>query len=255
MNKILYAFWILLGLICLTKANAQEKTNVKDSLQAALIVSFTPGYSFVAGDMAQRFGNHASIGTGVTYKFRNNILLGASVSYLFGDSVREDSVLDGLRTSLGSITAGTGHPALVFLALAGFKLQGNIGYILPVFNHNPNSGLMLKFGAGLLQHKIKITVEDNNVVQLGRNYKKGYDRLSNGLAISETIGFFHLASNRRVNFSAGLELTQAWTKNRRSWNFDTMEKDNTLRHDYFYSIKLSWLLPIYIKKAENIMYY
>ena len=59
---------------------------------------------------------------------------------------------------------------------------------------------------------------------MSKEYKKGYDRLTNGPAITEGISYLHCGSKRLINFSLGLECTQGFTQNRRDYNFDQMKK-------------------------------
>jgi hypothetical protein len=71
------------------------------------------------------------------------------------------------------------------------------------------------------------------VPQVQGAYAKGYDRLTNGPAISQYIGWLHLDRKKLVNFNAGIEIIEAFTQNRRDFNFDQMKKDDSKRfgHD------------------------
>ena len=76
---------------------------------------------------------------------------------------------------------------------------------------NSNSGILLMGGAGILQHKIRYEIPDNNAPQLSSEHKKGYDRLSNGPSISQFIGYVHFGNNRTINFHIGAEFTGSRT--------------------------------------------
>jgi hypothetical protein len=108
-----------------------------------------------------------------------------------------------------------------------------------------------------LQHKIRIEVVDNTIPQLFGDYKKGYDRLTNGIALSQYVGYFYMGNRRTVNFSLGLEIMEAFTKNRRDYNFDTMEKDDHLRMDLLIGLRLNWSIPFYSKNklGKKTFYY
>jgi hypothetical protein len=56
------------------------------------------------------------------------------------------------------------------------------------------------------------------------------------------------------NFYIGIELMQAFTMNRRSYNFDTMETDYTKRTDLLFGLRAGWILPLYAR-APKAYYY
>ncbi|MBA2408029.1 MAG: hypothetical protein H0V65_08585, partial [Chitinophagales bacterium] len=140
----------------------------------------------------------------------------------------------------------------VFLFERGIALWAKIGKIIPVYNANPNSGITLTAAAGFLQHRIKISDPNHTLPYLSGDYTKGYDRLSNGPAIYQYVGYTHLDKRKLVNFTVGIEAMEAFTKNRRDWNFDQMKKDESRRLDILLGIKAGWILPFYGKAEERI---
>ncbi|MFC1734322.1 hypothetical protein ACFL6I_28800, partial [candidate division KSB1 bacterium] len=143
-----------------------------------------------------------------------------------------------------------------YLQERGFYASVKLGYLIPIFNSNPNSGLLVMSGVGLLQHKIRIQDSENNAPQISGDYKKGYDLLSNGLGINEFVGYLNLSKSRLLNFYIGFELNQAWTQNRRDYNFVLMGKDETNRFDLLYGIRIGWIFPIYgMQKGGEYYYY
>ena len=110
-------------------------------------------------------------------------------------------------------------------------------------------------GIGFLQHKKRIEVTGNVVPELTRDYRKGYDRLSNGPAITQFIGYHYLSNRRLINFFGGFEAIAALTKNRRGYNYDTMEYDNKQRFDLLYGIRFGWIIPLYKKKPKEFYFY
>ena len=128
------------------------------------------------------------------------------------------------------------------------------GKLIPVAGPNKNSGIIFNVGAGLLQHHIRIENKDNNTPPVLGDYKKGYDKLTNGLSAREFIGYQFLDNKGLINFYVGFEFYQAWTMCRRDYNFDTMQRDDTKRNDYLMGIRAGWILPVY-KKAPNSYYY
>ena len=89
-------------LFCLLSLNsvAQKKTNIKDTLVNARIISAAYTYQIPAADMAKRFGNGSTIEGNFLFKFGKNWLIGATGSFLFSANIREDTILDSLKTCL-----------------------------------------------------------------------------------------------------------------------------------------------------------
>jgi hypothetical protein len=111
-------------------------------------------------------------------------------------------------------------------------------------------------GAGFLQHKVRIQDDPTrNVPQLSKEYKKGYDRLTNGWALTQFIGYQKLANDRRLNFFFGIESMQAFTAGRRSFNFDTQSTDNDNRIDLSFGFRAGWILPFYYGKGQDEISY
>lgn len=233
------------------KLFAQTKITQKESIP--LFYAQT-GFHIPSQDLADRFGANASIGGGYMFKHKSGWLIGADFQYLFGGQVKEDSILDQLRAINGEILNEWGEYATVLLSQSGFYAGAKIGRIIPLSPKNPNSGIYVSLGSGLLQHKIRIDNQANNAPQILGDYKKGYDRLSNGLALQGMIGYMHIGSNQFNNFFVGLEFTQAWTQNRRSLNFDTRTQDTSLRVDQLLGIRIGWMIPVYRNVSSDYYY-
>ena len=228
--------------------------NIKDSVVATSLISTTYSYQVPGGDLSKRFVSNNAVGLGYIYKTKKNWIFGADGFFMFRDSIKETGILDSLETSTGNIIDGNGTYAEVHLYERGFHMGIKAGKLFPLFGPNPNSGIFILGGLGLLQHKIRIENRDNAAAQIAKEYKKGYDRLTNGLALSEFIGYMYLGNSKLVSFYAGFEFVQAWTQNRRSYNFDLMGPDNTKRLDLLYTIKVGWILPLY-KRSPDAFYY
>jgi len=247
--RILYALFLAAGL----QASAQK--SIRDSSISFFMLGASFQYQVPGGDMADRFGNNYNVGGFLNYKLANNWMIGLEGDFLFADKVEEDGILDSISTDDGYIIGESGEYATVYLYERGFHLLVKVGKVIPVFGPNKNSGLLLTAGAGFLQHKIKIDVDKEDVPELSNEYKKGYDRLSNGPAITEGISYMHCGSKRLINFSVGFEFTQAFTQCRRDYNFDQMKKDTTKRLDLLYGVRLTWFFPIYRTAANSFFYY
>ena len=112
---------------------------------------------------------------------------------------------------------------------------------------------MATFGAGYIQHKIFIDTPGNVVPYLEDEYRKGFDRFTNGPMLNQFLGYVNFSNSKRVNFYAGIDLTEGFTQNRRT-NFDTGLKDETKRFDLMIGIHIGWVFPLYKRVADQIYF-
>jgi len=245
----------IISLAMLFVLKLQAQVSVKDSAVFSPIIYATYSYQIPGGDMAKRFGNNSAIGGGFEIKTKKNWLFGVEGNYLFAEKVKnEESILSGISTSDGYQITVDGEYADVFFREQGYILSLKAGKIIPVLNPNPNCGIMVTLQPGFIQHKIKIVNSGNTVPQLHGDYKKGYDEMSSGFSITEFLGYMYMGNKRLVSFYAGFEFTQAFTKCRREYNFNTMSRDTKQKYDYFYGIRIGWLIPLY-KRAPAGYYF
>ena len=233
----------------LAAQNSQENTS------SMLGLTITYGFQFPAGDLSDRFGRNSSVGGSLDYLTeKGNLIFGIKGGILFGNIVKEN-VLTSISPS-GILTGNNQVQANVVLRQRGLYTSALFGKLFALLKNNKRSGIRATIGLGLLQHKIRVQEDPESFTpQIAGDYAKGYDRLSNGLAITEFIGYQHLSKNRLINFYAGFEFMQGFTKNRRSVNFDTMSKDDTSRTDLLLGFKMGWTLPFYIgDNPEEIFY-
>ncbi|OFY18562.1 MAG: hypothetical protein A2W98_04845 [Bacteroidetes bacterium GWF2_33_38] len=227
---------------------------IKDS--AMVVPMFSGGIAFQIpkGDIAKRFGFNNSTGASFTLKTRNNFLLGADFEFIFGNNLNDTSIFQNILTSNGYLINTYGEYAKVVLSERGLYIGGSIGKQFPILAPNPNSGPFFTLGAGLLQYKTRIENDGNNTPYILDEYKKGYDKLTNGLCFKEFIGYRYLGNKQAVNFYFGMEFYQAWTQNRRSIDFDTMTKDISVKEDYLYSFRFGWIIPIYKRMPQEFYF-
>lgn len=227
---------------------------IRDSAITFSMISGSYSFQIPGGDFDERFGNSSSVGPSFMVKTKHNFLFGADFDFIFGGKINQPGVFDSILPSNGKFVNQYGEYAKVLITERGFFLGGKVGKIIPVFKKNPNSGILLTLRAGLLQHKIRIDNENNNLPQLLGDYKKGYDRLTNGFSLTEFIGYMYFSRSKIANFYAGVEFYQAWTENRRTIDFPTMKHDDLKRHDYLYTIKIGWIIPI-LKRRPSEFYF
>lgn len=250
MKKVAFCLLFVLGFGCV-----QAQVNVQDSSVYAPFVQANYGVQFPGADLNERFGWNSSIGGALLFKTKTNWIFGGDCNFMFGNNVDETSVLDPLRTTEGQIIDRNGEYAEISLFQRGYSMFGRFGRLFPVFSPNPNSGIVVTGGLGFLQHKIRIQNNNGNtVLALEGDYIKGYDRLSNGLAFREFVGYYYLGNKRLVNFFFGIELTQAFTQNRRTINYDTRTQSTDPRTDLQYGVQVGWIVPFYRRVAREFYY-
>lgn len=253
--RLIKAFIILLPLYQTTVAFCQIRGEQADSSLRFPFVSVQYGFQLPGAEMAQRFGFSNAIGGGVYYKLKRPFLVGLSGYYQFGNQVKERNMLSGLASSQGYIINVDGEEATIVLYQRGFSFSLNGGYLFKVLAPNPNSGILALLGAGMLQHRIRIEDPIKKTPQIADDYQKGYDRMSNGPLFSGFIGYQYFSSYRLLNFFIGVEWAQAFTKNRRSYNFDQHRRDDHLRKDALTTFKFGWNIPLYKRIAREFYYY
>jgi len=221
-----------------------------------LLFTFSYGIHLPGGDLSERFRNHTSLGFNTEFMTTDdkNWIMGVEGNFHFGNTVKED-VLTSLEDDQGFIIGNNRAIADIRLRQRGFYTGIYAGKLIPLSKMNKRSGIRLTLGTGLFQHKIRIQDDPNSFVPgLGGDYKKGYDRLSNGIALTEFIGYQILSTNRLINVALGFEFTQAFTQSRRDWDFDLMAKDTRKRTDLVFGFRLSWTLPYYLGESAEIYY-
>jgi hypothetical protein len=211
------------------------------------------GFYLPGGDMADRFGNNFIIGAAFSYKSSKNWVFNFDAGFITGNNIREQNILQNLVNGQGQVVGIDGSYATIVLSERGFNFNFGLGKVFPIIGPNPNSGLLISSGLGLIQHKIRIFDETGTVSALKGNYKKGYDRLTNGLCINPFIGYVNFSNNRLLNFSFGLDCLLGFTQSRRSFNYDLRMVDQKNRQDVLIGLKTSWIIPLY--KKTPLKYY
>ncbi len=229
------------------------QASIKDSTISMHIITIHAGYQMPAGNMLDRFGNNTALGVNYGYKTDKNWTFSLESSFIFGNTVHEEVATD-IRTNEGFILDNDGNYVNLLVMERGFTVSATVAKTLTFIGPNPNSGLLVKGGVGLLQHKIRLETRLNDVNILEGEYLKGFDRLTNGLMIQEFVGYQHYANNRRINYTFGIEMIQGFTQSRRDFNFDLQRRDDTQRLDMLFGLKASWSLLLYKVASDRVFY-
>jgi hypothetical protein len=214
------------------------------------------GYLWPGADMAERFGSNSTIGPGFMWKTSSNWLFGVEYNYLFGSNVKEGSdLLQGIMNSDGFIINGDGTPAVVALYERGHTVGAKFGKLIPVSKSDKNSGFFFTAGLGYITHKIRIEVQNESAPQLKGDYKRGYDRLSGGFMLNQSIGFMYFGQKRLLNFTISIEAFEGWTKGYRDYYFDTKAPPEGRNFDFLIGPKIAWMIPLRQRTVNAFYYY
>lgn len=247
------AFYTLI-ILFIAHFNTQAQVNMDSTVGVAYLKAsfglFTP-----ANDMANRFGNNSTVGGELGIKTKKNYLFAFKMEAIFGGKVLEPSILESLTNEFGQVVTKDGQLTPIITEQRGYNMYVTFGKLFNFNGKNKNSGLLISAGAGFLQHRINLDYRDGEVLQLSEQMERGYDRLTNGFSINQFIGYQYFGKNRLINFYAGFEGMQAWTKSRRAYNYDLKQVDDQQRLDALYGIRFGWIIPFYKRSTEEFYYY
>ncbi|MEZ4804189.1 MAG: hypothetical protein R2852_01515 [Bacteroidia bacterium] len=241
-------FCVFAGVLSL---HAQDSSRIKASsiYRNSTMFCVNYGRQVPIGKLNDRFGSSNSIGFTVGYKFGKNWQIQGGINTMFSGKVKENGVLDSMIGNGGLLVDINGTYAEVRMYQRGYHWHVDFGKIIPLGHFDVNSGLLLTAGVGFMQHKIKFTYQRTVLPQLESNYFKGYDRLTNGLMIRGFVGYQRIDSKSRLNFVAGLEFLEGFTYNRRSFNYDTRQRETELRKDILVGLKLGIMVSLSGRQA------
>jgi hypothetical protein len=253
-QKIVYILAICL--VFIVRLQAQQETEILPvKTNPGFINIFSYGVDLPAGDLADKYGLNLRFGASTSYYFANsNISIGISGDYLLGQKVKNDPV-SNLRTSDGYVVSTGGLQNSLKMSQRGLVFGAYLSKIFPLKPDKIRTGIRLDIGCYYLGHWTHFNDEFGVVPQLVGEYKKGYDKMSGGFALKEFIGYQYLDQKSRISFIAGFEFFQAQTKNLRYHNYDTATNDISKNFDMLFGVKAGWILPIYIEKNPQEIYY
>jgi hypothetical protein len=215
------------------------------------------GYQWPGGEMKNQFGSNSVIGLGFEWKTASNWLFGAEYDFIFGNEVKNGmEIFQHLINSNGDIISGGGTPSLVATFERGNTVGIKFGKLFPVMKSNKNSGIFLTAGTGYMMHKIRIEVENEGAPQLAGDYKRGYDRLSGGFMLNQSVGFIFFGKSSLLNFTLSVEAFEGWNKAYRDYYFDQMAPPPEGRQfDFLIGPKIAWMIPIRARNEGTYYYY
>ncbi|UTW64461.1 hypothetical protein KFE98_10075 [bacterium SCSIO 12741] len=249
------SYLIILGLI-LAFSSWSENAQAQKSRQDSIIIphlDLVYSYRLPSGNLADRFGFFHTIGAAFYVKDRKGFIYGADYDFQFGDQVKENT-LTNILTTTGHLINSDGEFATLKANFRGFTVSGKFGKLFPLLSPNPHSGIKVLLGVGFWQHRIRVEDTQRNTPQISGEYLKGYDRMSNGLLLSQFVGYQYFSNSRLLNFYFGVEVAEGFTQNRRDYDFNTKEKNTDSRFDASVGFKVGWVIPFYKKRVQKRYY-
>ncbi len=232
---------------------SHSQRSVRDSIISTPIFALHYGGNATAGDLSDRYGYLNHIGILAGYKTNKNWFWGVDANFIFGNRIKLSDPFADIRDSKGYLTDANGDIASVILNARGFNANIAIGKVFPVLSPNSNSGIFVHGGAGFLAHKLRIETNNQVVPPIEGDYKKGYDRLTQGFNLHQFIGYSYMANRGLINFYGGFCAQEGFTKNQRTINFDEPEipVSTKTRLDIQYGFKVGWMIPIYRRMPKE----
>jgi hypothetical protein len=253
---------VILILTCLLLQQAVLKAqspsvDVEQGKRHAFLFPIGISAAIPEGDLKTQYGSFGIMNIGVFYRTKSNWLFGTDFSYFFGNNVKINP-LNGLYISNNNMIGNDGLPSNVSRSFRGLLAPTlKVGKVFPMpigKKADENSGIAIILGGGYMAHKIRYADESRNIPLLQSDVLKGYDRLSTGLGLQETLSYLYLSSSRTVNYTIALDFYQGFTQNRRV-NYDLQKTLPAKRLDFMYAIRIGWVLPVYGQRSNEYYYY
>ena len=103
---------------------------------------------------------------------------------------------------------------------------------------------------------MRIETNDQVIPQLELEYRKGYDRLTEGVNFHQFVGYAFMANGGFYNFYGGFYFQEGLTKNLRTINFDQPDVavSTKTRLDVQLGVRLGWMIPFYKRKTKEFYF-
>ncbi len=250
MKKTLTLFIILTGIA----TYAQPPRKAPEG--PAWLIMPSAGLQYAGGEMANRFGQSYSAGLGIGYKTGSNWNFSLQGQFMFGTDVKNPAlVISPVLTPDGYVFNQIGEYANFAIDQRGAYGTIDFSKTIPdFFAANRNSGFNILLGAGYLAHWVKIYNVGDDAPQILDEYNKGYDELSGGFLLKQSIGYQYMSVNRRINLRISFEVMEAFTTNYRKFSYATGQPVSGTNTDLVYGFRLEWILPIYNQPSTEYFY-
>lgn len=249
-------FFVLLPLMIIFCDCSAQKQDIKTTKIPVSMIQANYALQFPGGSMSDLFGYNHAVGGGYTFKNKHNWLFGVDFNFMFGQQIKDEAALyHMLETHNEFIISTDGSVSEVRTHERGFNAFIKFGKLFPVLSPNPNSGIFIDAGLGLLTYKYRIDNVKGMAQPLSDEYPKGYDRLTAGFAFRESVGYLFLSNSRLANFFVCFDFLQSFSHRLRDYDFDLMQyTDKSAKMDYLYSIRIGWIFNLYRRSTPDYYY-
>lgn len=247
----------LLVLACLPTVLFAQKglfTEEKLPSREGFIVSVNGNFDMPGGDMADRFGASYRIGLAVHYKLKNNWMYGVRFDFLNGNKIKEPGLFSGITDNQGTFFNLDGQRLAVNKYERGYLVGIQLGRVFNWSKTSSDNGILCLTSIGFMQHKILIQDKSESIISLRGDYRKGYDRLANGVYLEQYIGYLFLSNNGLINFHLGVDFLAGFTEGRRDFWYDVRRPGNEKRFDILFGIRGGWCVPLFKRKSEEFFF-
>lgn len=248
-------FFILIALSSTWLTSTAQQKEVVDSALTLPFIRFQYTLLEPSGDFEETYGSANAVGGAFGIKLANNWQFELEGNFIFGTNIQRQGILDDIINSNGDVTDSDGELIKIIYNLRGFSAYANVGKVFTFQNGLKNSGILAQAGIGFLQHKIFFDYRDGEAFQLSEDNLKGYDRLHNGVAFKQFLGYQYFGKKNLVNFYIGVEFQEAFTVNRRGYNYDTKMFDIDQKFDLLYGLRFGWSFTLRSRASEEFYYY
>ncbi len=269
MRKTVFTFVLALAAV---STFAQTPRNIAKEAIPVSMFQVTYAAQFPALDTKSDYGFTNTIGGSFIHKTQGNWLFTGNGNFIFGNKIkgsRIDLLGESITTLYGEVIGGGGIPTSLAFFQRGLHFQAEVGKLFPLAP-NPNSGIFVQLGAGYLWNRLRIDYQietQNPPLPLMDDYQYGYDKMRGGFALHAEAGYLILSNTRVYNLSVSLEATYARTKSLRDYDFRVFYDENGEPHimgyndkshrfnDFYYGIRVSWMIPVYQRQPDEYYYY
>ncbi|MBL7812754.1 MAG: hypothetical protein JNL57_11070 [Bacteroidetes bacterium] len=218
--------------------------------ETMILLKVGGGFYKSAGILGQRYPHFAGIPVAAYLKTSSNLTFGIDFMNFLGSKVNTTGLLQGINGSSGNVLDQNGFPTVIRYYMRGYTLTGTAGKLFKVNNKNPQLKLQTQFGLGFMQHKTRMQLDAGRSPQVEGEYQEGYDRLTNGLQLTQTLRL-HYVNTETLSVFAGVDLSQGFTRNQRNWDYGFGNREPGRRLDTYFGISAGILIPITLRSSTR----